>query len=216
MFNLVTGSFVVFIVFLIQISYKILNRYIMQTALFQELEKDFAAPPMVLLNWSPLYLSTIVLRILDRLILSLRDQKQPNYFFANVNLMVNPGHLCGDDFMAESERIQTYLLRLFDESLMSTKRNENFKEMMVAQDTEMLLLCKWKSIVNGMLPPAAARTRRFCFLRSASRNQAACDLYTTRQLEYIGLLLKNMLLVKQNILQVTRKSFDTSVRVLPG
>lgn len=186
---------------LVQISYKILNRYIMQTALFQELEKDLAAPPTILLNWSPLYLSTIVLRILDRLILSLRDQRQPNYFFSNVNLMVNPGHLCEDDFMAESEKVQTYLLRLFDESLMSTKRNESFKEMMVAQDTEMLLLCKWKSIVNGLLPPSAIRARRFCFLRSASRNQAS-ELYTTRQLEYIGLLLKNMLLVKQNILQV--------------
>lgn len=185
-------------------SYKILNHYIMQTAVFHELEKDFSTPPTVLLNWSPLYLSTIVLRILDRLILSLRDQKQANYFFASVNLMVNPGHLCEDDFMAESERVQTYLLRLFDESLMSTKQNESFKEMMLAQDTEMLLLCKWKEIVNGLLPHSATKARRFLFFRAVCRNEAACEQYTTRQLEYIGLLLKNMLAVKQNILQVIK------------
>lgn len=178
----------------------------MQTALLHAMEKDTSEPNALLLNWSPLYLSTLVLKILDRMILSLKDQKQPNYFFTNANLFVNPGHLCEDDFMQEAEKIQTYLLRLFDESLMSTKRNPGFKEMAVAQDTETLLLCKWKDVVNGLLPPSTAR-RRFCLMRSKSRSCSSSQ-YSSRQMEYIGLLLKNVLTVKQSILQVMYTIFD--------
>lgn len=172
----------------------------MQTALLRELEKDQEAPSNVLINWSPLYLSTIVLKILDKLILSLKDQKQPNYFFGNANLLVNPGHLCEDDFMLEAEKIQIYLLRLFDESLMSTKGNKGFNEMMIAQNTEMLLLNKWKEIVKGLLPPSTTHRRKLCFRRS-TKLEAACGKYSKRQHEYIGLILKQMLNVKEKTQQ---------------
>lgn len=187
-------------IYLLQISYKILNKYILQTALLQAMEKDTSEPNVLLLNWSPLYLSTLVLKILDRMILSLKDQKQPNYFFTNANLFVNPGHLCEDDFMMEAEKIQSHLLRLFDESLTSTKGNAGFREMAVAQDTETLLLCKWRDMVNGLLPPSTTR-RRFCLMKSKSRSCSSSQ-YSSRQLEYIGLLLKNVLNVKQSVLQV--------------
>lgn len=72
--------------------------------------------------------------------------------------------------------------------------------MAVAQDTETLLLCKWKDIVNGLLPPSTSR-RRFCLMRSRSRSRSSTQ-YSSRQMEYIGLLLKNVLNVKQSILQV--------------
>lgn len=172
----------------------------MQTALLRELEKDQEAPSSVLINWSPLYLSTIVLRILDKLILSLKDQKQPNYFFGNANLLVNPGHLCEDDFMLEAEKIQMYLLRLFDESLMSTKGNKSFNEMMIAQNTEMLLLNKWKEIVKGLLPPSTTRHRKLCFCRT-SKPEAAFGKYSKRQHEYISLILKETLNVKEKTQQ---------------
>lgn len=185
-----------------QLSYKILNRYNMQTALLHELEKDQDPPTAVLINWSPLYLSTIVLRILDKLILQLKDQRQPNYFFPNANLLLNPGHLCEEDFMIEAEKIQTYLLRLFDESLMSTKGNKGFNEMMIAQNTEMLLLNKWKEIVKGLLPPQSSKPKRLCFKRAAARLEAACAQYTRTQHEYIGLVLQNMLEAKQKRQQI--------------
>lgn len=172
----------------------------MQTALLKELEKDQETPSNVLINWSPLYLSTIVLRILDKLILSLKDQKQPNYFFDNANLLVNPGHLCEDDFMLEAEKIQLYLLRLFDESLMSTKGNKGFNEMMIAQNTEMLLLNKWKEIVKGLLPPSSIGHRKLCFRRT-TKVEATCRKYSKRQHEYISLILQQMLNVKQKTQQ---------------
>lgn len=177
---------------LLQISFKILNRYVMKTVLFHEMERDMANPTVMLINWSPLYLSTLVLKILDRLVLSLKDQKQPSYFFEKANLFVNPGHLCEDDFLLEAEKVQAYLLRLFDESLVPTKGNKQFREMCIAQNTEMLLLFRWKDIVHGLLPPPARR--RFCFLPSRSTDE---HKYTSRQLEYIGMLLKSMLSVKQ-------------------
>lgn len=184
-----------------QVSYKILNRYHMQTALLEELEGDQEPPMTVLINWGPLYLSTIVLRILDKLILLLKEQKQPNYFFKNANLLVNPGHLCEDDFIMESEKIQIYLLRLFDESLMSTK---GLNDMMIAQNTEMLLLNKWKEIVKGLLPPQSSNERKvFCF----QKNPTAEAKYSQRQLDYIALLLKNMLIVKQKT-QINEQFLD--------
>lgn len=80
-----------------------------------------------MINWSPLYLSTLVLRQLDKLIPKLKVEKLSNYFFKNSNLLVNPGHLTDDDFVAEAINIKSVLLRYFDESLMSTygKRNKS-------------------------------------------------------------------------------------------
>lgn len=57
-------------------------------------------------------------------------------------------------------------------------------------------------MVDGLLPPPGTRGRRFCFAGSRNRQEIAHTQYTLRQLEYIGLLLQKMLIVKQNILQV--------------
>lgn len=73
-----------------------------------------------MINWSPLYLSTHLLRQFDKMIPRLKVEKLSNYFFKNSNLLINPGHLTDDDFAAEAMNIKSVLLRYFDESLMST------------------------------------------------------------------------------------------------
>lgn len=185
-----------------QISYKILNNYILLTVLLEELEFNSNTPTMDLINWSPMYLSIHVLKLIDKLILKLQSEHLSNYFFNKSNLLLNPGHLSDDDYTIEAQNLKIYLLRLFDESLMSTKNNNEFTKMYATQESEMILLYKWKDIIDGLLPPSGTRGRRFCFAGSKNRLEIVHTQYTVRQLEYIGLLLKSMLCVKQHILQV--------------
>ncbi|XP_044252491.1 uncharacterized protein LOC123003653 [Tribolium madens] len=182
-----------------QSSYKILNRYIFLTMLFRRLEEASTTPSDDLLEWSPMYLSTHVLKILDKTIEILREQNYANYFFKKSNLLVNPGHLCEDDYIIEANNVKSYIIRLFDEALMSTRNDQEFNKVITAQESETLLLYKWKDFIDSLLPPSGTRARRFCFAGSNSREVAHTE-YTGRQLEYIGLLLQNLLNVKQAIL----------------
>ncbi|GJQ73347.1 hypothetical protein Trydic_g13716 [Trypoxylus dichotomus] len=181
--------------------YRILNKYILRTVLFYELESDSSNPTTVIVNWSPLYISTYVLKILDRLVGSLPRERIPNYFFKKANLLANPGHLCEEDYTMEARRIQQYLLRLFDESLMSFKGNPEHLKLFNLVNTETMLLVKWKEIVDGLIPPQSTRGRRMCLAFSINSADAAFTRYTCRQLGYVGFLLKNMVNVKENIWQ---------------
>ncbi|XP_066248167.1 uncharacterized protein [Euwallacea similis] len=178
-------------------SYKILNRYMLFSLLMEELEESSTTPFADMIYWSPTYLSTLVLKLLDKVILRLNSEFQPNYFFKKANLLVNPGHLSDDDFIVEASNIKGYMIRLFDESLMSNQGNNDFSALQISQETEVNLLYKWKGLVDGMLPPAGTRGRRLCFAGSKSRRDIVHTQYTTRQLEYIGMVLHNMLKVKQ-------------------
>lgn len=80
--------------------------------------------------------------------------------------------------------------------------NDEFNQIIQAQESEMILLLKWRDLVEGLLPPPGTRGRRFCFAGSKNRQEIAHTQYTMRQLEYIGMLLNRMLMVKQNIMQV--------------
>ncbi|KAG5895211.1 hypothetical protein JTB14_035383 [Gonioctena quinquepunctata] len=104
-----------------QVSYKILTKYILFTLLLDELEETSVNPISDMIVWSPLYLSTHVLRLLDKLIPKLLAETQANYFFKKSNLLVNPGHFSDDDFAIEANNVKSMMMRLFDESLMSTK-----------------------------------------------------------------------------------------------
>lgn len=84
------------------------------------MEDNSREPIADMINWSPLYLSTHILRQLDKMIPRLKTEKFSNYFFRNSNLLVNPGHLTDDDFAMEAGNVKSILLRYFDESLMST------------------------------------------------------------------------------------------------
>ncbi|CAG9858916.1 unnamed protein product [Phyllotreta striolata] len=184
-----------------QLSYKILTKYILQTVLFEELEENSTSPVNDMINWAPIYLSTYVLKLLDNLVGKLSAEKQPNYFFKKSNLMVNPGHLTDDDYIEEANYVKTAVARFFDESLMSTKGNEEFNSIVQAQESEMVLLFKWRDLIEGLLPPSGTRGRRFCFAGSKNRREIAHSQYTARQLEYIGMLLNKMLMVRQKIIQ---------------
>lgn len=113
------------------------------------------------------------------------------------------------------------MIRLFDESLMSNRGkttflhrifnhtvypagNDEFSNLLISQETELKLLYRWKGLVEGMIPPSGTRGRRLCFAGSKNRRDIAHTQYTTRQLEYIGLVLHNMLKVKQHILHVRK------------
>ncbi|KAK5641536.1 hypothetical protein RI129_010083 [Pyrocoelia pectoralis] len=185
-----------------QISHRILNTYSLRSALLFHLEKDLSTPTKLILNWSPKYLSTHVLIILDNLVKVLRKQKQSNYFFPNANLLVNPGHLCEDDYVIESNRIKVIMLRFFDESLMSLRQNPNFNRFIINQKIEMTLLSKWKDLIDSLTPPPSTRGRRICFAGSKLSRDVVFTQYTTRQLEYIGIVLKHLLMVRQSILLV--------------
>ncbi|XP_074039497.1 uncharacterized protein isoform X1 [Leptinotarsa decemlineata] len=191
-----------------QVSYKILTEYILLTILLEELEDDSRNPITDMINWSPLYLSTHLLRLLDKIIPKLLAEKQPNYFFRKSNLLVNPGHLSDDDFTIEANNVKSVMMRLFDESSTSTNGNEEFERLLSAQEGEMILLHKWKELVEGLLPPAGTRGRRFCFAGSKNKQDIAHTQYTFRQLDYVGLLLNKMLNVRQNILQVDQTTWD--------
>lgn len=186
------------------VAYDILNKHLLKTALFHEMEKDFSKPTQILINWSPKYFSSYVLKILDDLTSALLAQNLTCYFFPKANLLSNPGHLCEDDYIMESNKLQTYLVRLFDESLMCIKENGEFQKLLAFEDMEMMLLHKWKDLVDGLLPPGSTRGRRFCFNSSKNVVDAANSQYTKRQLDYIGLLLKSVLVVKQNMMQVSK------------
>ncbi|CAH1956180.1 unnamed protein product [Acanthoscelides obtectus] len=196
-----------------QVSYKILNKYIFRTLLLEELEEASKTPVLDMIKWSPMYLSTHILDLLDKIIPKLQSERQNNYFFHKSNLLVNPGHLSDDDFTAEAHNVKVVLVRLFDESLMSSKMNEEFQNMILAQESEMTLLHKWKDLIEGLLPPPGTRGRRFCFAGSKNRQEVAHTQYTHRQLEYIGLLLKKMLSVKQNILHTDHTCFDQTINL---
>ncbi|KAJ8957334.1 hypothetical protein NQ318_004813 [Aromia moschata] len=184
-----------------QISYKILSKYIFRTLLLEELEQNSRSPLTNMLNWSPIYLSTHVLKLLDRVIPRLHAEKQPNYFFGNANLMVNPGHLSDDDFTIEANNVR------------GNDGNEEFNMDVLAQESEINLLHKWKDIVDGLLPPAGTRGRRFCFAGSKNKLEIAHTQYTISQLEYIGLLLNKMLNVRQHVLQGDTTMTDDQLRV---
>ncbi|XP_060523408.1 uncharacterized protein LOC132700218 isoform X2 [Cylas formicarius] len=196
------------------ISYKILNRYMLFTILLEELEENSKSTFQDLIAWSPPYLSTLVLKMLDKIIGRLQSEFQPNYFFKSANLLVNPGHWCDDDFVLEANNVKGYMIRLFDESLMSNKGNREFNNLLLSQETEMVLLYKWKELIDGLLPPSGTRGRRFCFAGSKSKQHIAHTQYTNRQLEYIALLLHSMVKVKQSILQADQDlSAESAVSV---
>ena len=132
----------------------------------------------------------------------LQNQGRSNYFFSKSNLLANPGHFCEDDYFIEADKIHQHLVRYFDESLMSTKGNSEFSKMMSNIHTEMLLLLKWRDVVDGLMPPSSTRGRRICFAFSSNGSDTASTQYTYRQLQYIGCLLKNLLAVKESIWQV--------------
>uniref|UniRef100_A0A1Y1L7U4 Uncharacterized protein n=1 Tax=Photinus pyralis TaxID=7054 RepID=A0A1Y1L7U4_PHOPY len=132
--------------------------------------------------------------------MTLRKQRQPNYFFPDANILVNPGHLCEDDYAIESNRVKAIMLRFFDESLTSLRRNVNFTQFLTDQQIEMALLNRWKELIDGLTPPPSTRGRRICFAGSKLRRDVVFTQYSTRQLEYIGLTLKHLLLVRQNTL----------------
>ncbi|RZC36928.1 uncharacterized protein BDFB_006066 [Asbolus verrucosus] len=194
-----------------QVSYKILNRYIFLTMLLKRLEEQSTTPSNDLLDWSPMYLSTHVLKILDKTIEILHHQNLPNYFFKKSNLLVNPGHLCEDDYVIEANNVKLYIIRLFDEALMSTRGNQEFHKIIASQESETILLHKWKDLIENLLPPAGTRGRRFCFAGSKNKQEVAHTEYTVRQMEYIGLLLQNLLDVKQVILTDDSYMSDDSI-----
>lgn len=187
--------------------YNVLTSYMLENALFSYLEYDYSSPSSILINWSPKFLSTHVLKLADILITSLIHQHHPHYLYSDVNILSNVGHLCEEDYLMEADKLQTYLARLFDESLMSTKENLEFKKLISFEDLEMVLLYKWNDLVEGLLPPMATRGRRLCCNASKTNKDAIYSQYSSRQLEYIGLLLKNMLLVKGKLLKVNYHVF---------
>lgn len=193
-------------------TYRILNRPIVKSALFHALERDYAAPSVLLFNWSPIYLSTQILRILDGLISNLSNQRLQNYFFARSNLLANPGYLCEEDYAVEAHKIKTYMIKLFDESLMSMKSNLQFQNMLASQKAELLLLQKWNELQRSLLPYAKDKRRNrkriFCFRKGARR--MVDSHYSNRQLEYVGLLVRNMALVKEKVMQVSISSWQVS------
>ncbi|KAK9885290.1 hypothetical protein WA026_010784 [Henosepilachna vigintioctopunctata] len=183
------------------LSYRIINKYILLTVLLEALEKFSSTPLNDLIEWSPMFLSSLVLRILDQLISSLIQQMLPNYFFRNSNLMVTPGHLSEDDFFIEANNIKVYLLRLYDESLKPLTDDKYFINMMQTQESEIILLCKWRDFIQAMLPKVTQRNRKYWFLKPQNQEIVIYSQYTDMQLDYISLLLKHVLLVKQNKLE---------------
>lgn len=181
--------------------------------LLRELESDNSNPTTVIINWSPIYVSTHVLKILDRLIKALSQEHVSNYFFKKANLLANPGHLSEEDYVIEARKIQQYLVRLYDESLMSFKGNVEYLKMMTLANTETTLLMKWKEIIDGLSPPQSTRGRRMCLAFSTNSADAAFAQYTCRQLEYVGLLLKTMVNVKENIWQVIIVQLLITIRI---
>lgn len=191
-------------------TYRILNRTIVKSALFHELEKDYSIPSIILFNWSPIYMSSKILKVLDSLISSLSDQKLTNYFFTSSNMLANPGYLCDEDYAVEAHKIKTYMIKLFDESLMSMKNNLQFQNMLASQKAELLLLQKWNELQKSLLPYAIDKRtgrrgtpKRLCCFRNHPKRIIDTH-YTNRQSEYVGLLIKNMVLVKEKIMQVSK------------
>ncbi|KAL3274251.1 hypothetical protein HHI36_015661 [Cryptolaemus montrouzieri] len=112
--------------------------------------------------------------------------------------MVNPGHLSEDDYILEANNIKMYLVKLFDESMKPLSGDRDFNKMIQIQESEITLLCKWRELIQGMFQ---------------NRQDSLYTQYTKNQLEYISLVLKSVLDVRQNILttnnDLVKHNFNT-------
>ncbi|XP_044758714.1 uncharacterized protein LOC123316608 isoform X2 [Coccinella septempunctata] len=189
-----------------QLSYKILNEYIFLTSLFEELEKNSTKPLNDAVDWSSMYTSKIVLTILDQIMFNLAQQKLPNYFFKQSNLLVNPGHLSEDDYMIEANNIRMFILKLYDESLQNFSSDAEFTTLVKTQENEINLLIKWRDLIDGLLPKVYTKKNGFCLMKSKRRKHFEHLQFTRYQLEYISLVMRSILNVRRRILkfQVTQ------------
>ncbi|XP_014294082.1 uncharacterized protein [Halyomorpha halys] len=172
----------------------VISDYMLKTLLWYRLEESTS-----LEEWSHEMLSTHVLVIADRLISALRTQRQPSYFFPWFNVMLNsPGggtlHYTEEDYSHDAELLTYTLIRLGE----ITAPDLLPEEREPRRRMEAALVSKWESLLVSLAPPPATRGVRFSFypLSSAGYSTVAASQYSVRQLNYIGLLLRSMLVVR--------------------
>lgn len=166
------------------------------------MEEDDSNPIQLIQNWSLHTTSKHIIHLLQNLIVSLRQQNQPCYFFPNRNLFTNPGNILQEDYQLVANQVQNYIAELQELSSCTIEDTE-YGKMKKYEEADAALIEKWGDVINGLIPPQATRSIRFSFAVSKSKQEIAHTQYTNKQLDYIGLLLKNMLLVKKLVMQVS-------------
>ncbi|KAK6618270.1 hypothetical protein RUM44_002721 [Polyplax serrata] len=163
---------------------KSINRYILKTQLLFELEEKSNQQ-----QWAPSMISRRVLSIFDRLLGSLKTHNIPSFIFPRKNLLLQQDTL-EDDYISDADILETYLRLLCSDGGASEHVDNEWisiKDLM-----ENTMLQKWENVVLSMLPPMSNRSTRM----SAVNNSSTSISYTRQQVQYVALLIRLMLKLK--------------------
>ncbi|XP_054287313.1 uncharacterized protein LOC129003101 isoform X2 [Macrosteles quadrilineatus] len=176
---------------------QVISDYMLKTLLWFRLEEDNGSLIGILQDWDHDKLSFHVLVILDQLINGLRTQRHRSYWFPWFNVMLSaPGggtmHYTEEDYSHDAELLVSLLHRLHEHSHQPLLPSLHTLEPWQLLDSR--LIGKWQDVLIALAPPSATRSRRLGFV--SGHNSAAASQYSTRQLEYVRLILRGMLTVR--------------------
>ncbi|CAH1396364.1 unnamed protein product [Nezara viridula] len=152
-----------------------------------------AAEQTLLKHHSAQSVPSRTLAILRALLHEIRSTSSGGHVMLN-----SPGggtlHYTEEDYSHDAELLTYTLIRLGE----ITAPDLVPEEREPRRRMEAALVSKWESLLVSLAPPPATRGVRFSFypLSSAGYSTVAASQYSVRQLNYIGLLLRSMLVVR--------------------
>ncbi|XP_034950703.1 uncharacterized protein, partial [Chelonus insularis] len=159
---------------------RVVSRHIIRTTHWWLLER---AGPDPLRNWAPDSLSRHVLVALDELVTALRCQNLSCYFHSRCNIMLQctkGGILHHEDsYVSDARLLESYLHGLHKYSLNLTPVDLSPSDVL-----ENELIVRWRRVMTS-LPRGSME---------------GCNGYNSRQLTYLGLIVREVLKVKELLL----------------
>ncbi|CAG5108824.1 Protein of unknown function [Cotesia congregata] len=160
---------------------RVVSRHIVRTIHWWSLER---AGPDPLRSWSPDSLSRHVLLALDELVTALRCQSLRCYFHPRCNVMLQcakGGILHHEDsYVSDARLLELYLLTLHQYSLNLTSVDPRPSDILESE-----LIVRWRQVMASL--PRGTMGGHYG--------------YSTRQLMYLGIVIKQVLKVKELVMQ---------------
>uniref|UniRef100_A0ABD2XDQ4 Mab-21-like HhH/H2TH-like domain-containing protein n=2 Tax=Trichogramma kaykai TaxID=54128 RepID=A0ABD2XDQ4_9HYME len=172
-------------------SLRLVSRHILRTIELWSLER---MEPDLLRNWAPDTLSYHVLWSLDELLRSLKCQNLRCYFQPRCNLMLQctrGGKLFSDEsYCQEARIIESYLraVHLYSTEWLSLQPE---RCLSTSELLEQSLLVRWRRVV-ATLPRSSSDTQQ----RRGTTAVGWEEAYGTRQLQYLGCVIDQVLLAR--------------------
>lgn len=149
------------------------------------------------ISWGPEALSSHLIKILDAVMIALRTQRFRSYFFPWCNVMLREG-FSEEDYLSDAALLEAFLNRIHETAseqghMADSDTDDWSDECKKKMELETLLIQKWGNVLSDLAP----RFSRFSFNHTA----LSANNYSRRQLDYIGYVLREMLTVREIILQ---------------